>query len=84
MFLLTWRAYDPIRSFHGFVLRSNHKHLRLKLFELKRVRFEELFAIIRQDVHDDDADTSVNNVLGYALSNDPHSDDGCIDRYSSD
>ena len=34
---ITRRAYDPIVSFHGFVLRSNHKRLRLKRIELKRI-----------------------------------------------
>ena len=36
---ITRRAYDPICSFHGSVLRSNHERLRLKRIELKRIRF---------------------------------------------
>ena len=43
---ITQRAYDPIRSFNGFVLRSNHKRLRLKRIELKRIHFKELLARI--------------------------------------
>ena len=73
---ITRRAYDPICSFHGLVLRSNHKHLRLKLIELKRIRFEELLARIFQDVHDDVSASPVNHALGDALSNDSNSDDG--------
>ena len=79
------RAYDPIRYFHVFVLRSNHKRLRLKRIELKRIRFEEFLARIRQDVRDDVAAnvrTPVNNALGYALSNYSDSDDGWLDRYN--
>ena len=71
------RAYDPIRTFHGFVLRSNHEHLRLKRIELKRICFKELLAIIRQDVRDNVADNvcyPFNNALGDVLSNDYDSD----------
>ena len=84
---MTRCAYDPIRSFHGFVLRSNHERLRLKRIELKHIRFEELLARIYQDVHDDVAanvHAPVNNALGDALSNDSDSDDGWLDRYDSD
>ena len=47
IYIITWRAHYPIRNFHGFVLQSNHKRLRLKKIELKRIRFEELLARIR-------------------------------------
>ena len=70
---ITWRDYDPICSFHGFVLWSNHEHIRMKRIELKHIRFKELLAIIRQDVRDDVADNvcdPINNALGDALSND--------------
>ena len=46
---ITRRAYDPIVTFHGFVLWSNHERLRLKRIELKRIRVEEYLARIRQD-----------------------------------
>ena len=49
---ITRRAYDPICSFHGFVLRSNHNRLRLNRIELKCIRVEEYHARIRQDVRD--------------------------------
>ena len=50
---ITRRAYDPIVSFHGFVLRSNHDCLRLKRIELKRICVKEYLARIRQDVRDE-------------------------------
>ena len=50
---ITRHAYDPIHSFHGFALRSNHERLRLIRIELKRIRFEELLARILQAVCDD-------------------------------
>ena len=81
---ITRRAYDTIRTFHGFVLRSNHERLRLKRIELKRIRFEELLARIRQDVRDDvsaNVCSPVNNALGDALSNDSDSDEGWLGRY---
>ena len=84
---ITRRAYDPIVTFHGFVLRSNHKRLRLKHIELKRIHVEEYLSRIRQDVSDKVAENvraPVNNALGDALSNDYDSDDVCIDRYDSD
>ena len=84
---VTRRAYDPICSFHGFFLRSNHERLRLKQIELKHIRLEEYFVRIRQDVRDDVAANSrvpVNNALGDALSNDSDSYDGWLDRYNSD
>ena len=84
---ITWRAYDPIVTFHGFVLRSNHERLRLKRIELKCICVEQYLSIIRQDVSDEvDANVRapVNNALGDALSNDSNSDDGWIDRYDPD
>ena len=58
---------------------SNHLRLILKWIELKRIRFEEFLARIRQNVRDDVAANvraPVNNALGDALSNDSNSDDG--------
>ena len=84
---ITRRAYDPICYFHGFVLQSNHKRLRLKRIELKHIRFKELLARIRQDVRDDvaaNARVPVDNALGDTLSNDSDSDDGWLDIYYSD
>ena len=43
---ITRRAYNSILNFHGFVLRSNHKRLRLKRIEFKRICFKELIARI--------------------------------------
>ena len=63
---INWCAYDPIVSFHGFVLRSNHERLRLKRIELKRIRVEEYLARNRQDVRDEVAAnvcSPVNNAL---------------------
>ena len=84
---VTWRAYDPICSFHRFVLRSNHERLRLKQIELKRIRLDDYLARIRQHVSDNVADNArvpVNNALGNALSNDSDSNDGWLNRYDSD
>ena len=84
---VTRPAYDPIRYFHGFVLRSNRERLRLKRIELKRIRFEAYLARIRQDVRDDVAayiHAPVNNALGDAFSDDSDSDDGWLERYDSD
>ena len=80
------RAYDPIVSFRGFVLRSNHERLRLKRIELKCIRVEEYLARICQDIRDEVAANlcaPVNNALGDALSNYSDSDDGYLDRYDS-
>ena len=84
---ITWCAYDPILSFHGFVLRSNHERLRLKLIEFKRIRLKEYLARIRQDVRDDVAanlHVPVNNALGNSVSNYVDSGDGWLNRYDSD
>ena len=35
--IITWRAYDTLDTFHGFVLLSNHKLLILERIELKRI-----------------------------------------------
>ena len=51
------------------------------------MRFEELLALICQDVRDDVAANvrdPNNNALGDALSNDSDSDDSWLDRYNSD
>ena len=85
-FTITLRAYDPIFTFHGFVLRSNHERLRLKRIELKRIRVKEYLDKIHQDFSDEvaaNARAPVNNSLGDALSNYYDSDDVCIDRYDS-
>ena len=84
---ITRRAYYPIFSFHGFVLRSNHENLRLKRIELKRICFKELLARIRQYVRGNIAanvSAPINNSLGDALSNDSDSDDVWLDIYDSD
>ena len=83
---VTWRAYNPICSFHLFFLRSNHERLRLKRIESKCICFEELLARIHQYVCDDVVDNAcspANHALGDALSNDSDSDDGWIDTYDS-
>ena len=59
----------------------------MKQIELKRIRFEDLLARIRQDVRDNvfaNVCSPVNNALGDALSNDSESDDGWLNRYNSD
>ena len=84
---ITQHAYNPIVTFHEFVLRSNHERLRLKRIELKRIRVKEYLARICQDVSDKVAvnvRSPVNNALGDALSNDFDSDDGWLDTYDSD
>ena len=84
---ITRRAYDPIVTFHGSVLRSNHERLRLKRIELKRIRVKEYLARIRQDVSDKvsaNVCAPVNNALGHALSDDSDSNDGWLYRYDSD
>ena len=84
---ITGRAYDSIFSVHVFVMRSNHKQLGRKRIELKRIRFEEYLAIIRQYVSEDVAANvcfPVNNALVDALSNDSDSNDGWLDTYDSD
>ena len=82
----TSRAYDPISNFHGFVLRSNHERLSLKRIDLKHIRFEELLARIKGDVHEDvlhNACYPANHALGDALSIDSESNEGWIDIYDS-
>ena len=54
-------------------MQSNQERLRLKRIDLKCICFEELLARICKDVRDDVAAnvcSTVNNVLGDALSND--------------
>ena len=73
VYTINQRAYDPIRCFRGFVLRSNHERLRLKLIELKRIRFKELLARIRQDFREDvvaNVCSPAYHALGDDLSND--------------
>ena len=53
---------------------------------MKRIRFEELLARIRQDVRDDvsaNVCSPVNNALGDELSNYFDSGDGWLGRYDS-
>ena len=83
---ITWRAYDPFRYFHEFVLRSNHESIRLKRIKLKLIRVKDSLARIRQDFSDkvsDNVSAPINNALGDALSNDSDSDDVWLDRYDS-
>ena len=78
--IINRRAFDPIFSFRGLVLRSNYERLILKLIELKRIHVEEYLDRIRQDVRDKVAAnfrSPINNALGDALSNDSDSEDGC-------
>ena len=87
VYTITRHAYDPICYFHGFILRYNHECLILKQIDLKRIRFEELLAIICPDVRDDvyvNVCAPINNSLGDALSNDSDSDDSWLNRYDSD
>ena len=84
---ITRNAHDTIRTFHGFFLQSNHERLRLKRVGLKRIRFEELLARIRGDVHVDvinNACSPSNHALGDASSNYSDSHDGWLDTYDSD
>ena len=77
VYTITRRSYDPTVTFHGFVLHSNHKRLRLKRIELKRIRVEEYLARICQDVNDEVATNvraPVNNAFGDDLSSDYDSD----------
>ena len=79
---ITRRAHDPIRTFHRFVLRSNHERRRLKRVEMKRIRFEESIARIRKEVRDDvlnNACSPADHALGDASSNDYDSNYGWID-----
>ena len=70
---ITWRAYDPIVTFQGFVMWSNHKRLRLKGVELKRIRVEEYLARIFQDISDKVA-ANVHAPVNKALVDDPSND----------
>ena len=49
----TRRAYGPITTQNGFILRCNHKRLRLKRVERKRIALENHLARICQDIRDD-------------------------------
>ena len=84
---ITRDAYDPIVTFHGFVLRYIHERLRLKRIELKHILVEEYLARIRQDISDEVAANvraPVNNALCDALSHYSNSDDVWLNRYDSD
>ena len=84
---ITQRAYNIPLTFHRFVLHFNHERLRLKCIELKRIRFEEYLARIRQDISDKvsaNVRILVNNSLVGALYNDSDYDDGWLKRSDSD
>ena len=84
---ITLCAYNISVAFHGLVLRSNHKRLRLKRIELKRIHVEEYLARTCQDINDEVAANvcvPVNKNLVDALSNDSDSHDGWLDRDDSD
>ena len=49
----TRRAYDPITTQRGLVLRCNHERLRLKRVERKRIGLENHLARICQNICDD-------------------------------
>ena len=87
---ITRRAYDPITTQHGLVLRCNHKPLRLKRAERKRIGPENHLARTRQDIRDNVAAnyacSPVNHALGDTTSpssNDYDSNDVCIDTSGS-
>ena len=69
----TCRVYIPITSQKGFHQRCNHKCMRLKWVETKRVDLEGHLARVCQDMRDDVAMnytfTPMNNSLGDASSN---------------
>ena len=84
----TRRAYVPITIQKGFRQKCNHKRLKLKWVEGKRVALEDHLAGFRQDIHDDVAanyasppanhdlgDASHANSPRYSSSNDPNFDD---------
>ena len=47
------RAYNVTVTPHAFVLRANHKCLRLKRVEGIQTRYRELLARIRQEIRDE-------------------------------
>ena len=67
---ITRRAYDPITTQRGFVLQCNHKCLRLKWVERKRIRLENHLVRIRQEILDNISAgytcSPVNHALGDA------------------
>ena len=86
----TRRAYDPITTQRGLILRCNHELLRLKIFESKCIALENHLARIRQDIRNDVAAnyscSPVNRALGDATppsSNDSDSNDVWIDTSGS-
>ena len=87
---ITLRAYDPITTQSGLVLRCNNERLRIKRVERKRIGLENHLARIIQDIHDDVsfeyACSPDNHALGDATSppfNDSDSNDGWIDTGGS-
>ena len=50
---ITRRVYDPITTQRGLILKYNHKRLRLKMVERKRVALDNYLARICQDMRDD-------------------------------
>ena len=84
---ITRRAYNLPVTFHRLVLRFNHKHLRLKRIESKRIHVEEYLARIFQEMRDKvhgNVFVPVCNKLGADLSNDYASDGGWLERSDSD
>ena len=78
---ITRRAYNVPVTFHGLVLQSNHKRLRLKRVELRRIRVEDFLARICQGIRDEvcaNVHVPNRNELGATLSNDSDSDDGLL------
>ena len=84
---ITRRAYNLPVTFHGIILPSNHKRLRLKCIELKCICVEEYLAKICGEIRDKvtaNVCAPVNNALGDSLSDDSDSNDGWLFRYDSD
>ena len=84
---ITWRAYNTITTQRGFVLRCNHKRLRLKWVERKRIRLENNLAIIREDIRDNVLNNScspANHALGDDSPNDSDSNCGWLETYYSE
>ena len=84
---ITRRAYNIPVTFHGLVLQSNHKLLKLKRIELRRIFVEELLARILQGICDEicaNVRVPVFNELGAALSDDSDSDDVWLEISDSD
>ena len=67
---ITRRAYDPITTQRGFILRCNHERLILKWVERKRICPENHLTRICQDVRDDVADNYACSPVNRALGDD--------------